>query len=138
MRSKMARRGWSRRRSTAALTLRTMTLPMALLRAVSSRVDHAELTFLDRVPVDLQRALAQHQRYADLLAELGHQVVHVPAADELPDGMFVEDTAVVVEDLAILARPGVPSRRPELQTVRAALAGLGVRTAALQPPATLD
>jgi dimethylargininase len=115
-----------------------MTLPMALVRAVSSRVDHAELTFLDRTPVDLQRAVAQHQKYVDLLAELGHQVVHVAATDELPDGTFVEDTAVVVEDLAILARPGVASRRPELETMRAALAALGVRVAAVQPPATLD
>lgn len=115
-----------------------MTLPTALLRAVSSRVDQAELTFLDRVPVDLERAVAQHQKYADLLAELGHQVVHVASADELPDGMFVEDTAVVVEDLAILTRPGAASRRPELETMRVALAELGVRVAAVQPPATLD
>lgn len=115
-----------------------MTLPMALVRAVSSRVDQAELTFVDRVPVDLKRAVAQHQRYVDLLAELGHQVVHVAPADELPDGTFLEDTAVVVEDLAILTRPGAASRRGELETVRAVLAKLGVRMAAVRPPGTVD
>jgi dimethylargininase len=115
-----------------------MTLPIALVRPVSSRVDQAELTFVDRAPVDLERAVAQHQRYADLLAGLGHQVVPVAPADDLPDGMFVEDTAVVVEDLAILTRPGAASRRPELETVRAALVELGVRVVALRAPATLD
>ena len=115
-----------------------MALPTALVRAVSARVDRAELTFLDRVPVDLPRAVAQHRAYVDLLAGLGHRVVHVAAADELPDGTFVEDTAVVVGELAVLTRPGAAGRRPEVATVRATLAGLGVRTAALQPPTRLD
>ena len=115
-----------------------MPLPAALVRAGSGRLDRAELTFLDRAPVDPARAAAQHRAYADLLAELGHRVVQVAPADGLPDGMFVEDAAVVVGDLAVLTRPGAASRRPEVDTVRAALAGLGMRTAAIRPPATLD
>lgn len=115
-----------------------MSAPRALVRVVSSRLETAELTFLERAPVDLERAVQQHAAYVELLRSLGHQVVHAPAAEELPDGTFVEDAVVVVDDLAVLTRPGAPSRRPEVESVGEALAALGVRTASLEAPGTMD
>jgi dimethylargininase len=113
-------------------------LPHALVREVSPRLAEAELTFLDRVRVDVERAAAQHAGYVALLQRLGHEVVHVAPSPEHPDGTFVEDAAVVVDDLAVCTRPGAASRRGEVATVREALLSLGVRTVGLEEPATLD
>lgn len=115
-----------------------MTLPAALVRAVSNRLGDAELTYLDRVAVDVERARAQHAGYVALLRRLGHEVVEVAPRDDLPDGTFVEDAVVVVDDLAVLTRPGAASRQPEVDSVRDAVAGLGLRTASVEAPATLD
>jgi dimethylargininase len=113
-------------------------LPHALVRAVSPRLVDAELTFLDRDPVDVERAAAQHAGYVDLLRTLGHEVVEVPAAPEHPDGTFVEDTAVVVDDLAVLTRPGVQSRRGEVASIAPVLRALGLRTVEIASPGTVD
>lgn len=110
----------------------------ALVRAVSPRLADAELTHLDRVPVDAGRAAAQHAGYVDLLRALGHEVVEVAPAPEHPDGTFVEDTVVVVDDLAVCTRPGAASRRGEVASVRDTLHALGVRTADVPAPATID
>lgn len=115
-----------------------MSLPAALVRPVSSRLADTELTYLDRVPVDVDQAREQHAGYVTLLRRLGHQVVDVAARDDLPDGTFVEDAVVVVDDLAVLTRPGAASRRPEVASVREAVEGLGLRTARVEAPATLD
>ncbi|WP_336921367.1 dimethylarginine dimethylaminohydrolase family protein [Aquipuribacter sp. SD81] len=115
-----------------------MTLPLALVRPVSPRLAEAELSFLDRVAIDPERAAAQHAGYVDLLRRLGHDVIEVAAAPEHPDGTFVEDAAVVVDDLAVCTRPGAASRRGEVDSVRAALEGLGLRTVRMSEPATLD
>ena len=115
-----------------------MTLPAALVRQVSTRLADAELTYLDRVPIDVARAREQHAGYVALLRRLGHEVVEVAPRDDLPDGTFVEDAVVVVEDLAVLTRPGAESRQPEVASVRDVVQGLGLRTAAVQAPDTLD
>lgn len=115
-----------------------MALPHALVRAVSPRLVDAELTFLDREPIDVERAAAQHAGYVDLLRSLGHRVVEVPAAPEHPDGTFVEDAAVVVDDLAVLTRPGAESRRGEVASIAPVLRGLGLRTTTVEAPGTLD
>ncbi len=103
----------------------------ALVRAVSSRLADAELTFLDRAPVDVERARAQHGAYAAVLADLGLEVLLAPAADEHPDGVFVEDALVVVDDLAILTRPGAASRRAEPASLRPVVEARGLRVVEL-------
>jgi len=115
-----------------------MTLPRALVRDVSPRLAEAELTFLDDRSIDPVRAVAQHAGYVDLLHTLGHQVVRVDAAPEHPDGTFVEDTVVVVEDLAVCTRPGAESRRGEVASVRESLFSLGLRAHDVLAPGTLD
>ena len=117
----------------------TPTAPTAaLVRPVSSRLAEAELTHLDRTPVDVERAAAQHRAYCDLLASLGLDVLTAPAADDHPDGVFVEDTVVVVGHTAVLTRPGAVSRRGENATVAPLLRAHGLEVDQLTAPSTLD
>jgi dimethylargininase len=110
----------------------------AVVRSPSPRLAEVELTHLDRVPIDVDRARAEHTAYVALLARLGLEIVPAPALPEHPDGVFVEDTAVVVDDLAVLTRPGAPSRRGEVASIGAVLADRGYRIATIQAPGALD
>jgi dimethylargininase len=94
----------------------------ALTRDVSPSLARCELSFLERAPIDLPRAVAQHGAYCDALAALGVAVARLPADAALPDCCFVEDTAVVVDEVAVLASMGAPSRRGEIAAVERALA----------------
>ncbi|REJ81789.1 MAG: dimethylargininase [Acidobacteria bacterium] len=96
---------------------------VALTRPVSASIGRCELTHLERRPIDVERARFQHRVYEERLRRLGCDVVALPTADELPDAVFVEDCAVVLDEVAVLTRPGVASRRPEVAAVEAALTG---------------
>lgn len=110
---------------------------VALTRAVSPAFDRCELSHLDRRPIDVALAERQHAAYEALLGELGCELQRLPAAPELPDSVFVEDTAVVVDELAVIARPGAPSRRGETSAVAAALSRYRPLVD-ISAPATLD
>lgn len=110
----------------------------ALVREPSPRLAEALLTFQDRRPIDLDRATRQHDAYRRLLAGLGLEVVVGPAAPDHPDGVFVEDTAVVIDDLAVLTRPGALARRAEPATLGPLLGDRGLTVVRLEPPARLD
>ena len=98
-----------------------MTL-IALTRGISPAITRCELTHLAREPVDLAAARAQHAAYERCLAELGCDVRRVDSAEEFPDGVFIEDTAVVLDEVAVVTRPGAESRRGEPAAVAEALA----------------
>ena len=109
----------------------------AVTRRVSPAIVRCELTHLERRAIDVERAEGQHRAYEALLAGLGCTVHSLPAEPDLPDSVFVEDAAVVLPELAVITRPGAPSRRPETAGVAAALAPY--RTLArIEPPGTLD
>ncbi len=110
---------------------------VAITRAVSPKIGQCELTHLERRPIDVDLARAQHGRYEACLAGLGCELHRLPAEPDLPDSVFVEDTAVVLDDLAIITRPGAASRRPELEPVARTLEPFR-RLAFIQPPGTLD
>jgi dimethylargininase len=87
---------------------------IAVTRAVSESIARCELTHVEREPIDLALARAQHRAYEQALETVAHCViVHVAPAPDLPDAVFVEDTALVVDEAAIIMRPGAASRRPE-------------------------
>lgn len=109
----------------------------ALTRQVSSSIEHCELTHLRREPIDLDLALQQHHQYEDCLTELGCQVLRLPAEPNLPDAVFVEDTAVVLDELAIITRPGAKSRRAETASTAQGLATYR-HLKYIQTPGTLD
>ena len=90
---------------------------IALTRAVPRSVGDCQLTHLQRVAIDVTLATAQHAEYERALASLGCEVRHIPAADDHPDSVFVEDTAIVLDEIAIIARPGAGSRRDETEAV---------------------
>jgi dimethylargininase len=110
---------------------------IALTREVSPTLGACQLTHVTRVPIDVERAAAQHRAYEARLEELGCRLVRLPPLPDLPDAVFVEDTAVIVDELAVTTRPGAPSRRGEVPSVGRAL-GAYRRVATISPPATLD
>ena len=95
---------------------------IAITRPVSPTIDQCELTNLERVPIDLKRAIAQHHAYEETLRSLGVEVLALPEEPDLPDAVFVEDAAVVLDECAIITRPGADSRKPETESVARALA----------------
>jgi dimethylargininase len=110
---------------------------LALTRAVSPAIGACELAHLPRRPIDVATAQAQHRAYESALAALGCDVHTLPADPALPDSVFVEDMAVVLDDVAVIAWPGAASRRPERDAVAEALAAYRPLLR-LEPPATLD
>jgi len=96
---------------------------IALLREVSPALAACELSFLERAPIDVERARAQHARYAAVLTELGVGIEWLEPLRENADAVFVEDTAVVLPEVAVITRPGVASRRNEVESVAAGIAG---------------
>ncbi len=85
----------------------------AVTREVSPAMNRCELSYLDRVEIDIAKAAAQHRGYEDCLRGMGANVISLPPEPELPDSVFVEDPAIVLDEVAILTRPGAASRRWE-------------------------
>jgi dimethylargininase len=94
----------------------------AITRAVSPALAQCELTFVDRQPIDLLKAQQQHNAYEHLLAKLGIHVRSLAAESDLPDSMFVEDPAIVLDELAVILPLGTKSRQPEAESLAKALA----------------
>ena len=110
---------------------------IALVREVPQSIADCELTHLARAPISLTRARAQHAEYVATLAELGCEVRSLPATPSLPDSVFVEDTVVALDEIAVLTRPGAESRRSELESMGEMLRPLRP-LAAIREPGTLD
>ena len=110
----------------------------ALVRRPSPRLAEGLLTHIARTPVDVDLARTQWEGYVAALRAEGWETVEVPPADDCPDAAFVEDTVVVLGDLAVISRPGADERKPETVGTEEALAGLGYRIARIEAPGTLD
>jgi len=110
---------------------------IAITRGVSAGIAACELTHLERQAIDLDRARAQHRAYEEALARAGCRVESLPALDDLPDSVFVEDVAIVVDEIAIVTRPGAESRRPETDHIAPVLTHYR-RVSFIQAPGTLD
>jgi dimethylargininase len=114
-----------------------MNVDVAVVRGVSPSLHECELTYLEREPIDLDRAEHQHAAYVRLLRDLGLEVVEIPADPAFPDCCFVEDVAVVLDEVAIMTRPGAASRRGEVPPVEDALSRYR-QVVRIQAPATLE
>ena len=81
---------------------------IALTRGVSPHINECELTFVPRTAIDVSRAIDEHKGYEECLRNLGVRVVSLPAEENMPDAVFIEDTAIVLDEVAILTYMGIP------------------------------
>ncbi len=95
---------------------------IAITREVSTSLASCELTWLEREPIDIEKARAEHHAYERCLAELGAHVISLPALDAHPDAVFVEDPAIVLDEVAVITTMGAESRRGERASLAAAIA----------------
>ncbi len=109
----------------------------ALTRPTGPELASCELTHIPRLPIDIARAVDQHAAYVATLRQLGVTVTELARLPEHPDAVFVEDTALVLDEVAVMLRPGAPSRLGELVTVAAALEKHR-ELVWIEPPATID
>jgi dimethylargininase len=109
----------------------------AITRAVSSALVNCELSFIERKPIDMAKARAEHHAYESLLERLGAKVISLPEEPELPDSMFVEDPAVVLDEIAIICPLGTETRRKEAPTIAAAIEKFR-KLAYIKLPGTLE
>ena len=109
----------------------------AITRGVSASLATGELTFRDRVPIDVPLAQRQHAEYERTLARLGVRIDHLPADDALADAVFVEDVGMMLDEIGIVTSPGAASRRAETESMALALSRYRP-VKRLTAPATLD
>jgi dimethylargininase len=110
---------------------------IALTHVISPNIDQCELSFLERSPINYRRAVEQHEHYCDLLRDCGLEVIELSMNRSFPDSTFIEDTAVVFDELAIMASMGVESRRGEIPGVESVL-GYYRDIKHIRLPATLE
>ena len=111
----------------------------ALVRRPGPLLADGLVTHIERRPVDAELAARQWEQYVATLREHGWPIVEVPAADDCPDAVFVEDTVVMVgPDAAVLTRPGADERRSEVAAVEAVVRELGKTMHRIEAPGTLD
>jgi dimethylargininase len=109
----------------------------AITRAVSPALANCELSFIPRQSIDLAKANQQHHTYEAVLAKLGARVLTLPLEPDLPDSMFVEDPALVLDELAIIFPLGTETRRREAPSIAAALRPFR-KLAHVELPGTLE
>ena len=112
--------------------------PTALIRRPSPRLDEGLVTHIERKPVDYDLALKQWANYVEALRLCKWKIVEVPAADDCPDSVFIEDAVVMYKGTAIITRPGSDSRKPEIIEVEKVVAELGHPVSRITEPGTLD
>jgi dimethylargininase len=109
----------------------------ALTHKVSPKIAECEVTFIDRSPIDLQLAGRQHDDYCTVLKKLGVIVRELSENESYPDSCFVEDTAIVVDELAIICSMGISSRRGETRLIERELSKYR-EIAHISLPATIE
>jgi dimethylargininase len=110
---------------------------IALTRQVSPSLARCELSYVPRQPLNLTLACEQHRAYEQLLEKLGAHVVSLPPEPDLPDSVFVEDPAIVLEERAVILPLGTPTRRGEAESLERALAGYR-KLERIELPGTLE
>ena len=112
-------------------------MALAVTHVVSSDITQCELSFIERSPIDYDLAVKQHNAYCALLRDCGLRVVELTVNSAYPDSTFIEDTVVVVDEIAVMACMGAESRRGEVPGVETVLATYR-KIDHIRPPATLE
>ena len=111
---------------------------IALTHAPPLDMSAALRTFIDVEPIDLDRVHAQHVAYRNALAAAGAEVVVLDVSREHPDAIFIEDVAVVLDEVAILTSMGAAARRPEVDAIAPTLRTYRSEIVRVELPASLD
>lgn len=98
---------------------------------------NCEVTHVSRRPIDIHSAVKQHESYCQALRDMGVEVEELPPLDAYPDSVFIEDNAIVLDELAVVTTMGTASRQGEVTSLRPVLSGLR-RLVAISPPATIE
>ena len=109
----------------------------AITRDVSKTIENCELGFIERKPIDFARTVQQLEGYRQALRRCGVEVTCLPEDQSHPDACFVEDTAIVLDDVAVICNPGALSRRGETPPIASELAKYRELTY-IQSPGTID
>lgn len=112
-------------------------MSMAITRGVNAALARCELEYLPRIVINTEKATDQHRNYERLLDRCGLRVISLPALTEFPDGLFVEDPAVVLDEVAVICRMGAASRRGEAASLAKALAPFR-KLEWIEEPATIE
>ena len=112
-------------------------LTKAIVRAPASSFAHGLTTAALGAP-DYERALRQHAAYCDALEKCGLELIRLEPDPDFPDATFVEDTAILTSQFAVITRPGASSRRGEVDRVRGVLAGFYTSLLEIDSPGTVD
>ncbi|MBC7591233.1 MAG: dimethylarginine dimethylaminohydrolase [Salinibacterium sp.] len=111
---------------------------IAFIRQPPSTLADGEITHIERTEIDEVLADSQWDAYVEALVAAGFETIELPAADDHPDSVFIEDAVVVLGGTAIITRPGAESRRGETDAVRPAAKKAGLRVREIVEPGTLD
>ena len=112
-------------------------MTIAITREISPRFAECEITHIERIPIDMDLARRQHQAYVNALRTVGCDIIELASEPDLPDSVFVEDTAVILPEVAVITRPGADSRKPETESIVQALSPL-IKLVRVREPATVD
>jgi len=110
----------------------------ALVRRPGPRLPEGIVDHIERVPVDYELAVKQWEQYVALLRRYEWETIEVDRADDCPDSVFVEDTMVVYNRVAMISRPGALSRRPEIVGAERAIERFSYKIHRIQEPGTLE
>lgn len=113
-------------------------MKIAFINKPTQAIEDCELTFIDRDAVHLQKALEQHANYANALTRAGLNVVSLDVNTESPDAAFIEDVAIILDEVAIVTSMGTPSRRPEVESISEKIAPYRDIIHRIQLPATIE
>jgi dimethylargininase len=109
----------------------------AITRGVSTNIAACELTYRSRETIDVGKATLQLAQYCELLRKWDVNLMTIAASDAYPDCCFVQDTAVVLDEVCVIASMGAYTRQGEVSQVERLVAPFR-RIRRIFPPATLD
>jgi dimethylargininase len=110
----------------------------AIVNAPTESLQNCSLTHLDRHPIQFDLALQQHANYASTLHEMGARVEMLKINQESPDAVFVEDAAIVLDELAIVTSMGNAKRRCEVEAVASVLSRFRADVRRIRLPARIE
>lgn len=111
---------------------------IGILNKPSKELENCELTYMDRKPILFEKALQQHTHYASVLESIGVRVHQVEVNQSSPDSVFVEDVAIILDEIAIMTSMGTPSRRGELKEMETVISAFRSRLYHIHVPAAIE